>query len=85
METQRIPFCVAPPTAPLRPTAVGSSFDAPLTQALSLILLHRTRERPGLPSAAPTALHFREWNAFHGCRLHSWERRGETGTSVGQT
>src|SRR6185437_9547062 len=59
---------VAPPSAPLRPTAVWCWSDAPFTQALSTHpashpskpkaacrgpRLRRTRDRPGLPSAAP--------------------------------
>jgi hypothetical protein len=41
-------FYVASPSAPLQPTAVRCCSDTPRTQALPLILLCRTRERPGL-------------------------------------
>src|SRR6185437_7115020 len=49
-------FVVAPPTAPLPPTAVRCWCNTPLTPPLSLGARCALRERTGLTHAAPPAL-----------------------------
>ncbi len=70
-------FVVAPPAAPLPPTAVRCWCDTPLTPPLSLGAHCALRERTGLTHAAPPALDSgRGWcSVASGC---IFERGAET-------